>query len=359
MVSAVCTESVAFRYKIILHEANGSSLLFPDYASTSGGHPRDTRMTFHPDHELPLLRTWYKTCKTPSHEKFVFFANELNKGHIRQDRPKISAAKLKIWWKNEKQRERRLTVTAASDSKTPTRSLRSSRGEGQKGKDQDGSSRDGAETEGNAGIQENMLTSVDSEGTTSKHRTEPCQEFTRKRLMETVTGNDMLSSWRHESGTQWTGTLAGQNKELNPMAIMVRQTRQSKEPGPDMTRQSKGIGPVTDVMLQDRTSKEVGPLADMVLQARPNRELSPMVGMSRQSKELGPMVGMTRQSKELGPMADLLQQAGREREGLGHARAPYFPAASALVVPAEHFPYSSLPLHHHHHHHGMDFQDLL
>lgn len=76
-------------------------------------------MTFHPDHELPLLRTWYRSYKNPSNEKFTLFANELNKGHVRQDRPKVTVEKLKMWWKNEKQREKRslsISVPCASDN---------------------------------------------------------------------------------------------------------------------------------------------------------------------------------------------------------------------------------------------------
>lgn len=83
--------------------------LFTDFPSLdTKGVPKDTRLTFHPDLEIPLLKTWFKSCKTPSAEKLRFYANELNKGHTRQERPKITPARLKIWWKNEKQKVRRL-----------------------------------------------------------------------------------------------------------------------------------------------------------------------------------------------------------------------------------------------------------
>ncbi|CAC5415735.1 SATB2 [Mytilus coruscus] len=87
--------------------------------------PKDSRLTFHPDHEIPEMRQWYKTCKNPTEHKLNFFANELNKGHVRQERPKVTVAKLKIWWKNERQREKKMkksvktaTVTSLPNVKT-------------------------------------------------------------------------------------------------------------------------------------------------------------------------------------------------------------------------------------------------
>lgn len=72
------------------------------------GVPKDSRLTFHPQHEIPQMRKWFHSCKTPSDEKLKFFAGELNKGHVRQERPNVTVAKLKIWWKNERQREKRM-----------------------------------------------------------------------------------------------------------------------------------------------------------------------------------------------------------------------------------------------------------
>ncbi|KAK3576093.1 hypothetical protein CHS0354_032217 [Potamilus streckersoni] len=84
------------------------------------GFSKDTRLTFHPDHELPLMRHWYKTCKTPTIEKLKFFAEELNKGHVRQERPKVTVIKLKMWWKNERQREKRLEQKRETQSTSQT-----------------------------------------------------------------------------------------------------------------------------------------------------------------------------------------------------------------------------------------------
>jgi len=97
-------------------------LLFP-FSFTEfpeGPAPRDSRLTFHPEHEIPILRKWFKTCKTPSEEKLKYFANELNKGHVRQERPKLTVAKIKIWWKNERQRDKR------QDKKQETETLQKS-----------------------------------------------------------------------------------------------------------------------------------------------------------------------------------------------------------------------------------------
>lgn len=54
------------------------------------------------------MRSWYQNCKNPTEEKLKFFVSELNRGHVRNERPKITVGKIKIWWKNERQREKRL-----------------------------------------------------------------------------------------------------------------------------------------------------------------------------------------------------------------------------------------------------------
>lgn len=62
------------------------------------------------------MRKWFNSCKTPSDEKLKYFAAELNKGHVRQERPNVTVAKLKIWWKNERQRERRLQIHTPAEN---------------------------------------------------------------------------------------------------------------------------------------------------------------------------------------------------------------------------------------------------
>ena len=79
--------------------------------------PKDSRLTFHPDHEIPQMRLWYNRCKIPSETKLHFFAAELNQGHVRQERPKITINKLKNWWKNERQREKRISMMEDSEEK--------------------------------------------------------------------------------------------------------------------------------------------------------------------------------------------------------------------------------------------------
>ncbi|VDI33533.1 Hypothetical predicted protein [Mytilus galloprovincialis] len=100
-----------------------------DFPCDFGIAPKDSRLTFHPDHEIPEMRQWYKTCKNPTEHKLNSFANELNKGHVRQERPKVTVAKLKIWWKNERQREKKInksvktaTVTSLHDVNTMQKS---------------------------------------------------------------------------------------------------------------------------------------------------------------------------------------------------------------------------------------------
>ena len=84
-----------------------SQLSDPEGDEVDSG-PKDTRLTFHPIYELPRMRDWYKACKNPSDQILRRFLDEINEGHVRQQRPKITLTKLKIWWKNEKQREKRL-----------------------------------------------------------------------------------------------------------------------------------------------------------------------------------------------------------------------------------------------------------
>ena len=102
--------------------------------------PPDSRLTFHPDYEVPLLRSWYRACANPTNDKFTLFAYELNKGHIRQDRPKVTAEKIKIWWKNERQRERRQKSSSSSSLAEPQQGEASSTSSVGEVRSEDGSS---------------------------------------------------------------------------------------------------------------------------------------------------------------------------------------------------------------------------
>lgn len=92
------------------------SSLFPFTDFPQDGGPKDSRQTFHPEHEIPLMRKWYQNCKHPTNEKLQFFTDELNQGHVRQERPKVTVSKLKIWWKNERQREKRNELKQTTDT---------------------------------------------------------------------------------------------------------------------------------------------------------------------------------------------------------------------------------------------------
>ena len=63
------------------------------------------------------MRLWYNRYKNPSETKLSFFASELNKGHVRQERPQVTVDKLKNWWKNERQREKRISMKEDSKEK--------------------------------------------------------------------------------------------------------------------------------------------------------------------------------------------------------------------------------------------------
>lgn len=67
----------------------------------------DSRLTFHPDYELPLMRAWYRACKNPTLVELQDHLRELNSSAFRQERPNVTLVKLKNWWKNERQRERK------------------------------------------------------------------------------------------------------------------------------------------------------------------------------------------------------------------------------------------------------------
>ncbi|XP_067142565.1 homeobox protein dve-1-like isoform X2 [Centruroides vittatus] len=76
--------------------------------ATSTGCPRDGRLTFHPIKELPMLKEWYQSNRSPSHATLQMYVDILNQGTVRQqERPKVTTSSLKNWWKNERQRERK------------------------------------------------------------------------------------------------------------------------------------------------------------------------------------------------------------------------------------------------------------
>ncbi|KAG1714197.1 DNA-binding protein SATB2 [Nymphon striatum] len=71
--------------------------------------PKDGRFTFHPSKELPRLRNLFRSCRNPSDSMLQVHADELNGSDLRQqERPKVTVEKLRNWWKNERQREKKI-----------------------------------------------------------------------------------------------------------------------------------------------------------------------------------------------------------------------------------------------------------
>lgn len=78
--------------------------------------PQDCRMTFHSGTELPRMREWYRQCPHPTNLQLQDFVNQLNAGALRiRNKPPVTPSSLKNWWKNERQRERRLKRHASID----------------------------------------------------------------------------------------------------------------------------------------------------------------------------------------------------------------------------------------------------
>jgi len=66
-----------------------------------------SRQTFHSTYELPLMRSWYQECNAPTVDQLNVYLAQLNTSPMRQERGPISFSRLKMWWKNEKQRSDR------------------------------------------------------------------------------------------------------------------------------------------------------------------------------------------------------------------------------------------------------------
>lgn len=54
-----------------------------------------------------MMREWYRGNLNPTTEEFKRFLEELNNLPVRQERSKVPLRRLKIWWRNEKQRLKR------------------------------------------------------------------------------------------------------------------------------------------------------------------------------------------------------------------------------------------------------------
>lgn len=90
-----------------LNYCKKDNVTWPPNASATGC-PRDGRLTFHPIKELPMLKEWYQSNRSPSHATLQMYVDILNQGTVRQqERPKVTTSSLKNWWKNERQRERK------------------------------------------------------------------------------------------------------------------------------------------------------------------------------------------------------------------------------------------------------------
>jgi len=85
------------------------------------------RQTFHSKYELPLMRSWYQDSFAPTDEQFNAYLAELNASPMRQERGAISLSRLRMWWKNEKQRcDRRLNVTKSPRARRTSATHRNS-----------------------------------------------------------------------------------------------------------------------------------------------------------------------------------------------------------------------------------------
>ncbi|KAG1681927.1 DNA-binding protein SATB2 [Nymphon striatum] len=81
--------------------------------TNSSNLPKDSRFTFHPTKELPYMRSLYRQNKNPTDSALLLFVEELNCSEVRQhERPKVTLEKLKNWWKNERQRGKKVIVTS-------------------------------------------------------------------------------------------------------------------------------------------------------------------------------------------------------------------------------------------------------
>ena len=66
------------------------------------------KLTFHPQHEVPILREWFSTHRYPSDPQFEQFSALLNTSAVRQERGRpVDVIHLKNWWKNERQTGKR------------------------------------------------------------------------------------------------------------------------------------------------------------------------------------------------------------------------------------------------------------
>lgn len=83
--------------------------MFAEGENLLGTSP-NSRLTFHPIYELPMMREWYKSCPNPTVDDLRRYLDELNSSPVRQERIKVPLRRLKIWWRNEKQRLKRIQV---------------------------------------------------------------------------------------------------------------------------------------------------------------------------------------------------------------------------------------------------------
>lgn len=59
------------------------------------------------------MRDWFLLHHHPDNEAFVQLCHELNNGPVRQQRHKVCVPKLKVWWRNEKQRLKKMESRSA------------------------------------------------------------------------------------------------------------------------------------------------------------------------------------------------------------------------------------------------------
>ena len=120
----------------------------------------NSRQTFHPIYELPMMRDWYRDCPNPTNDDFRRYLDELNSAPVRQERPRVHMRRLKIWWKNEKQRLRKQQQRELEKS---TGEVDESFGDGGRERNQD-SSGEGTGLDVTAELMETMIAAEEGGG---------------------------------------------------------------------------------------------------------------------------------------------------------------------------------------------------
>ncbi|XP_072042399.1 uncharacterized protein [Amphiura filiformis] len=82
-------------------------------------NPIPQKLTFHPQHEVPVLREWFSTHSYPSEYQYEQFCALINTSAVRLERGRpVEVIHLKNWWKNERQKGKRQLVMSIQSAET-------------------------------------------------------------------------------------------------------------------------------------------------------------------------------------------------------------------------------------------------